>query len=77
MNSFDRMRIRVVAMLAAVLFAAVLKLNFWLGMFAPAKTPPDTLDMLSAAMTKALGNAEVIERMKALAFEPRPTRRRS
>ena len=50
-----------------------MKLNFWLGMFAPAKTPEDTLNMLSAAMTKALGNTEVIERMKALAFDPRPT----
>ena len=50
-----------------------MKLNFWIGMFAPAKTPDDTLAMLSASMTKALGDPKVIERMKALAFDPRPT----
>lgn len=47
-----------------------MKLNFWLGMFAPAKTPADVLTMLSASMTKALGDAQVRDRMKALAFDP-------
>ncbi|MDF2115485.1 tripartite tricarboxylate transporter substrate-binding protein [Roseiarcaceae bacterium H3SJ34-1] len=50
-----------------------MKLNFWLGMFAPAKTPADILDMLSASMTKALGDPQVMERMKALAFDPHPS----
>jgi len=50
-----------------------MKLNFWLGMFAPAKTPADILDMLSASMTKALGDPQVTERMKALAFDPHPS----
>jgi tripartite-type tricarboxylate transporter receptor subunit TctC len=49
-----------------------MKLNFWIGMFAPAKTPDHALALLSASMTKALGNPQVIERMKALAFDPRP-----
>lgn len=49
-----------------------MKLNFWLGMFAPAKTPDAVMSALSAAMMKALAQPMVIERMKALAFEPRP-----
>ena len=49
-----------------------MKLNFWLGMFAPAKTPDAQMAALSASMLKALAQPAVTERMRALAFEPRP-----
>lgn len=49
-----------------------MKLNFWLGMFAPAKTPGAVMAALSASMLKALAQPAVTERMRALAFEPRP-----
>ncbi|MDB5897977.1 MAG: tctC [Ramlibacter sp.] len=40
--------------------------NFWIGMFAPAKTPKDIVDRLQAEVVKALATPEVKERFLAL-----------
>lgn len=40
--------------------------NFWIGMFAPAKTPKDIVDRLNAEVVKALNTPEVKERFTAL-----------
>jgi tripartite-type tricarboxylate transporter receptor subunit TctC len=44
--------------------------NFWLGVFAPAKTPETILDRLSAETRKALQLPSVQERLPKLAVEP-------
>jgi tripartite-type tricarboxylate transporter receptor subunit TctC len=40
--------------------------NFWIGMFAPAKTPPAIVERLHAEVVKALATPEVKERFVAL-----------
>jgi tripartite-type tricarboxylate transporter receptor subunit TctC len=40
--------------------------NFWIGMFAPAKTPKEVVDRLNAEVIKALNTPEVKERFAAL-----------
>jgi tripartite-type tricarboxylate transporter receptor subunit TctC len=40
--------------------------NFWIGMFAPAKTPKDVVARLNAEVVKALATPEVKERFTAL-----------
>jgi tripartite-type tricarboxylate transporter receptor subunit TctC len=40
--------------------------NFWIGMFAPAKTPREIVDRLQAEVVKALATPEVKERFTAL-----------
>ncbi|MCG2592501.1 tripartite tricarboxylate transporter substrate binding protein [Ramlibacter sp. XY19] len=40
--------------------------NFWIGMFAPARTPKDIVDRLQAEVVKALATPEVKERFAAL-----------
>jgi len=40
--------------------------NFWIGMFAPAKTPREIVDRLQAEVVKALATPEVKERFAAL-----------
>jgi tripartite-type tricarboxylate transporter receptor subunit TctC len=40
--------------------------NFWIGMFAPAKTPKEIVDRLQAEVVKALATPEVKERFVAL-----------
>jgi tripartite-type tricarboxylate transporter receptor subunit TctC len=40
--------------------------NFWIGMFAPAKTPKEIVDRLQAEVVKALATPEVKERFLAL-----------
>ena len=40
--------------------------NFWIGMFAPAKTPKEIVDRLQAEVVKALATPEVKERFAAL-----------
>jgi tripartite-type tricarboxylate transporter receptor subunit TctC len=40
--------------------------NFWIGMFAPAKTPKEIVDRLQAEVVKALNTTEVKERFTAL-----------
>ena len=47
-----------------------LDFNFWLGLFAPAGTPPATVERLNAAVARALAQPDVRERMVRLVFEP-------
>ncbi len=42
----------------------------WIGIAAPAKTPAPVLDKLNAELNKMLNDAEVKERLSALAFTP-------
>ena len=44
--------------------------NFWVGMFAPAKTPREVVDRLYGETTKALRAADVREKMARLGAEP-------
>jgi len=44
--------------------------NFWVGMFAPAKTPKETINRLYQETTKALHSGEVREKMARLGAEP-------
>ena len=47
--------------------------NFWVGLFAPAGTPPAVIDRLNAEVKKALESPEVKERLQALGTDPSPT----
>jgi tripartite-type tricarboxylate transporter receptor subunit TctC len=47
--------------------------NFWVGLFAPAGTPPAVINKLNAEVRKALDNPEVKERLQALGTDPSPT----
>src|SRR5687767_7042873 len=42
----------------------------WFGMFAPARTPPEVLDKLSAEVRKAMQKPEVLQRLTTLGVEP-------
>ena len=44
--------------------------NFWVGMFAPSKTPKDTINRLYQETAKALHSSEVREKMARLGAEP-------
>ncbi len=44
--------------------------NFWIGMFAPAKTPRDIVTRLHTEVLKALDTPEVKERFKTLGADP-------
>ena len=44
--------------------------NFWVGLFAPAKTPRAVIDRLYRATTAALQSVEVRERLPKLGAEP-------
>jgi tripartite-type tricarboxylate transporter receptor subunit TctC len=46
--------------------------NFWVGLFAPAKTPRDVVERMNAEVTKVLQSSEVRERYAALGAEPLP-----
>jgi tripartite-type tricarboxylate transporter receptor subunit TctC len=46
--------------------------NFWVGMFAPAKTPADIRAKLHAEMAKALQTPAVREKLKTLGADPMP-----
>lgn len=43
---------------------------YWLGLFAPAGTPPDVVNRLSTALRDALATVELNERMQSEATEP-------
>ena len=45
----------------------------WYGLLVPAGTPPDITKRLHGALMGALKSPEVVERLKALGGEPRPT----
>jgi tripartite-type tricarboxylate transporter receptor subunit TctC len=47
--------------------------NFWVGLFAPAGTPPAVINKLNAEVRKALESPEVKERLQALGTDPSPT----
>jgi len=47
--------------------------NFWVGLFAPAGTPPAVINRLNAEVRKALEAPEVKERLQALGTDPAPT----
>jgi tripartite-type tricarboxylate transporter receptor subunit TctC len=44
--------------------------NFWIGLWAPAKTPPDVVERLSAAVQEALKALETRERLSKLGADP-------
>jgi len=46
--------------------------NFWIGMLAPAGTPPALVARLNAEVVKALASPEVKERLGALGADPAP-----
>jgi tripartite-type tricarboxylate transporter receptor subunit TctC len=46
-------------------------LDTWLGVFAPAKTPPDVVDALSAAIGEAVKSPEMIENLARFGNEPK------
>ena len=46
--------------------------NLWVGVFAPAGTPPDVVARIASDTTKALQTSEVKERLIALGAEPMP-----
>ena len=46
--------------------------NFWVGLFAPAKTPRDVVNRMNGEVAKALQSAEVKERYAGLGAEPLP-----
>jgi tripartite-type tricarboxylate transporter receptor subunit TctC len=45
---------------------------FWMGLFAPAKTPPTIVERLRAETEKALKNPNVVEKFAAQGIEPMP-----
>lgn len=44
--------------------------NFWIGAFAPAKTPRAIVERLNAEIAKALGNPEIQKRLERIGVEP-------
>jgi tripartite-type tricarboxylate transporter receptor subunit TctC len=44
--------------------------NFWLGLFAPAKTPRAIVDRMNAEVSKALENADVIKKLENIGVQP-------
>jgi len=46
--------------------------NFWVGMFAPGKTPPELIARLSREVRRALDSPEVRERYASLGADPFP-----
>jgi tripartite-type tricarboxylate transporter receptor subunit TctC len=47
--------------------------NFWVGMFAPAGTPPEIIALLNREIGNAVALPEMRERLDALGFEPAAT----
>jgi tripartite-type tricarboxylate transporter receptor subunit TctC len=47
--------------------------NFWVGMFAPAKTPPTILDRLHREAARALQNPTLREKLQKLGVDPMPS----
>jgi tripartite-type tricarboxylate transporter receptor subunit TctC len=44
--------------------------NFWLGLFAPAGTPPEIVERLNRAVVAALSKSAIADRLRALAIDP-------
>ncbi|GAA4326660.1 tripartite tricarboxylate transporter substrate binding protein [Pigmentiphaga soli] len=50
--------------------SAELEIVPWYGLFAPARTPPELLDTINAAMAKALKSPEVAKKLEEIGFTP-------
>jgi tripartite-type tricarboxylate transporter receptor subunit TctC len=46
--------------------------NFWIGVFAPAKTPHAIIDRLNIEITRALGNPTVQQKLEKIGVQPEP-----
>jgi tripartite-type tricarboxylate transporter receptor subunit TctC len=46
--------------------------NFWIGVFAPAKTSPAIVARMNAAIQKALANPEVAKKLETIGVQPFP-----
>jgi len=46
--------------------------NLWVGLFGPAGMPPELVDRISKDVQRALGSAEIKERLASLGAEPMP-----
>ena len=44
--------------------------NQWVGLFAPAGTPKDIVELLNRAIVRSIALPEIKERLSALGFEP-------
>jgi len=51
--------------------------NFWIGLFAPAGTPPKIVERLNKAVAAALAKPEIAEKLTMLDIEPAPMSRES
>jgi len=75
-------KIRILAVLAPQRFGALpdvptfaeqgypIDWEYWLGLFAPAKTPAATIQRINAAVGRALARPDVRERLQKVVFEP-------
>lgn len=48
--------------------------NFWIGVFAPAKTAPAIVERMNAAIQKALSNPDVAKKLETIGVQPLPMR---
>ena len=48
------------------------EIDSWLALMAPRKTSPEVVRRINADVTKALGDADVLGRMRVLGFEATP-----
>jgi tripartite-type tricarboxylate transporter receptor subunit TctC len=46
--------------------------DIWFGLFAPAQTPPPVIAAVNAAVNRAIGDADVQQKMRAQFYEPLP-----
>ena len=46
--------------------------NFWIGVFAPAKTPRAIVERLNAEISKALATPAVVEKLEKIGVQPVP-----
>ena len=46
--------------------------NFWIGVFAPAKTAPAIVERMNAAIQKALANPDVAKKLETIGVQPFP-----
>jgi len=51
---------------------AGLEVDSWLGLMAPRGTPPELIRRINAEVNRQLADAEVLEQMRRLGFEPAP-----
>ncbi len=56
----------------AELGAEYMAVDAWFGLWAPARTPPEVIDRLSAVLLRILAEPEIVARLAQLGFEPAP-----